>query len=135
MRQPIRILLVEDNRADAQLLEELIIDTGVPYILTWINEGQQALDFFNSGKETDIILLDLNMPRVSGREVLTFLKERAIPTKIPVIIMTGSGYGTDIEHSKKNGVARYLIKPMSIKEMKEVTGILKDILLSQRDLG
>ncbi len=132
MGEPLRILLVEDNRADAELIEELIKDTGVPYRLTWLNNGQKAINFFSSGEVADLILLDLNIPRASGHDVLSFLKGKSIPLNIPVVIMTGSTYPADLERTKANGVVCYLIKPMTLVEMELTTKMLKEIMLGQR---
>jgi CheY-like chemotaxis protein len=131
MNEHLRILLVEDNLADAELIEELIKDTGVSYDLTWLKDGQKAIDFFVSGGATDLILLDLNIPKASGHEVLSFLRERDIPSSIPVIILTGSTYPKDMERSKEKGVVHYLIKPMTIEEMEQVTRTLREILLGR----
>ncbi|MFA5312292.1 MAG: response regulator [Methanomassiliicoccales archaeon] len=127
MSDPIRILLVEDNRGDADLMEELIKETGFSYVLNWVNDGQKAIDFFEEGNEADVILLDLNLPKVGGHEVLAFLNDMGVMAKVPVIIMTGSSFQGDIDQTMENGATCYILKPMSFEEIEKATMVLKDI--------
>ena len=80
----------------------------------------------------NIVLLDLNIPKVSGHELLTLMKEGGMLTNVPVIIMSGSSYPQDKERTMESGVVCYLVKPMTIKEMEQTTEMLKEIMLRQR---
>ncbi len=132
MSEPLRILMIEDNESDAVLMREMIDDTGLTTEITWLNDGEKAMKFFDEGKRADLVLLDLNIPKVSGHEVLTLMKESGNLTKVPVIIMTGSSYPQDRERTKESGVVCYLVKPMTIKEMERTTEILKEVMVGQR---
>ncbi|OPY34586.1 MAG: transcriptional regulator NarL [Methanomassiliicoccales archaeon PtaU1.Bin124] len=131
MSEPLKIVLVEDNKGDARLIEEMIRDTGEAFTITWLNDGMRAIEYFSAGDDADLILLDLKIPKVSGHEVLSFLKERSIPSRIPVIIMTGSTYQADIDKAMQKGAAEYLLKPMSMDEIENITRILRDILVNR----
>ncbi len=132
MSETLRILLIEDNESDALLMREMIDDTGLETEITWLNDGEKAMKFFDEGKKADMVLLDLNIPKVSGHEVLALLKDSDVLTNVPVVIMTGSSYPQDRERTKESGVVCYLVKPMTIKEMERTTEILKDIMLEVR---
>lgn len=132
MSDPIQILLIEDNQGDADIIKELLIDTGIAHSLTWLDNGEKAIEFFNEGRETDLVILDIKLPRVSGHEIVEFLRRRGISTTIPVIVLTGSNSPVDQESAKQNGVVCYLIKPMTIEEMEKMTITLMEILLGRR---
>src|SRR4029453_17805762 len=94
--RPMEILLVEDNWDDARLAYEFLKEGHIPHRLTWLWDGDEALDFLHRrGKyarvpHPDIILLDLGLPGVDGREVLKDLKGDAELSDIPVVVMTAS---------------------------------------------
>jgi two-component system response regulator CiaR len=122
---PIKVLLVEDNRADAHLIAELVVDTGLAVNTTFLETGEKALDFFRRGGQADFILLDLNLPGPSGHEIMRLLNERG--NKTPVIVLTGSSLPADREQAERNGAIRYLVKPMNVEEMDRLTLILRTI--------
>jgi CheY-like chemotaxis protein len=132
MNEPLQVVLIEDNRADAEIMVELIKDTGIAHTLTWLDDGEKAIEFFEAGKGADLIIVDLKLPRVSGHKIVEFLRHRGISRTTPVIVLTGSDSPSDVEKAKQNGVVCYLIKPMSIEEMDQLTRTLKEILLGQR---
>lgn len=126
------VLLIEDNKSDALLIQEMMRDTGIKHRLTWLNDGEKAVRYFEAGNAADIIILDLNLPKFSGHQMMDFFKEQDISSKMPVVILTGSTSPLDLETAKDKGVVSYLIKPMTIEEMKQVTATFKDILLGER---
>ncbi len=132
MNEGHRILLIEDNRPDADIIRELIKDTGIVHELIWLDNGEKAIKFFDDGEQANLIIIDLNLPRVSGHEVLEFLKARGISKTTPVIVLTGSDSTLDKEKARKNNVVCYLIKPMTAEEMEGTTETLREIMLGQR---
>ncbi len=105
-RKAIEVLLVEDNPGDARLTSELLRDSGVPTKISHVRDGVQALAFlrhegaFREMPQIELILLDLNLPRIDGRELLMQIKRDAKLRTIPVVVLTGS---------PNDG---YLIKPL-----------------------
>jgi len=101
-RQPINILLVEDNLGDIRLTQEALKHTGFKNILNVVTNGPEALAFlhrrgkFSSSTRPDLILLDLNLPRMNGREVLTKIKTDPKLKRIPVVVLTTSTAEDDI---------------------------------------
>jgi CheY-like chemotaxis protein len=117
MRQDIRILLVEDDVADAAITKRLLklnhLDRDL-ILASDSKEAMQALIKSNSeGKIPKLILLDLNLPDISGIDLLKTIKKDERFSKIPVIILTGSNQDQDIQRSYDLGAMSYLVKPIS----------------------
>ncbi|HUL40089.1 MAG TPA: response regulator [Methanomassiliicoccales archaeon] len=126
--RPLKVLLVEDNRADACLVSDLVKQTGVATELTWLNDGQKAIDFLDSSNEIDLMLLDLKLPKMDGHQIADHITDDAKRKELPIIIMTGSTFQSDIDRLKEHIIV-YLVKPMSIEEMDKTVVVLKEKLL------
>jgi chemotaxis family two-component system response regulator Rcp1 len=131
MSEPLQIILIEDNKSDAHLIEEVLKDTGIEHRLIWLSDGEKALQYFETNS-ADFILLDLKLPMFSGHQLLDQLKKNGIVGRTPVVILTGSSSPDDRELAKEKGVVCYLVKPMTIEEMDRMTTTLKYILLGER---
>ena len=126
--EQIDILLVEDNPLDAELTMLSLRDQKVANKITWVKDGQQALDYvFRHGAyagRTDagprLIFLDLKMPRVDGTEVLRAIKADEHTRRIPVIIMTSSNEESDIARTYDLGANSYVVKPVDFDALAEV---------------
>jgi CheY-like chemotaxis protein len=129
---PLNIVLIEDNKSDANITREILNDTGIEHRFIWLSDGEKAMQYFESDNAVDFILLDLNLPKVSGHRLMEFLKERGFLSETPLIILTGSTSPYDMANAKENGVVCYLIKPMTLEEMEQMTRTLREILLGQR---
>ena len=120
------ILLVEDNEGDVELTQIAFKRGNLSSDLCVVNDGMEALDFlfkrntFEKAATPDIILLDLNMPRMGGKEFLSIVKQDARLKSIPVIVFTSSNAPKDIEESYKNHANSYIIKPFGLNEYIEV---------------
>lgn len=97
-QQPIEILLIEDNPGDARLTEELLRDGHIPTRINHVRDGVHALAFlrregaYRRAPRPELILLDLNLPRLDGRELLAQIKRDSILRTIPVVILTGAAH-------------------------------------------
>lgn len=126
------ILLVEDNPADVLLTREAFEEIEFAHHLHHARDGVEALRFLRREGEhaqaprPDVILLDLNMPRMSGLEVLDILKVDPGLRRIPVIVLTTSRSGQDIWRSYDLHANAYLPKPVSIGEFVEVMRTLRN---------
>ena len=118
--QPANILLIEDNPAEALLTEEAFKQSTLSNKLHIVEDGEQALDFLNKRNSyenvvtPDLILLDLNLPKVDGREVLAHLKLHDHLSRIPVIVLTSSALEKDVMSCYDNGANSYIVKPMEL---------------------
>lgn len=113
------ILLVEDDEGHAHLMHKKLRREGITHEIIHLGDGQQAVDFLYAmgdfeGQDPPIpalILLDLNMPRLSGVQVLETIAHDSYLAQIPVIIMTTSDQPDDIRQCDQYGYADYIIKP------------------------
>lgn len=127
--EQIEILLVEDNPLDAELTMNGLKSGAVANHITWVKDGQQALDYlFREGEYANredvpprLVLLDLKMPRVDGIEVLRQIKKDERTRRIPVVVMTSSEEESDVAKTYDLGVNSYVVKPMDFSQLAEVT--------------
>ena len=119
--RPVEILLVEDNPGDVRLTIEALKEGKVRNNLSVATDGVEALQFlrrlgrFAEAPKPDIILLDLNLPRKGGREVLLEIKEDPDLRRIPVVVLTTSSAEEDIVRSYDLHVNCYITKPVDIE--------------------
>lgn len=120
------ILLVEDNPGDARLTLEAFKEAGVTSRLSLVNDGVRAMSYlrreepYQEVKTPDIVLLDLNMPRKGGREVLADIKSDPYLKHIPVIVLSTSEAPTDIAAAYDLHAASYIVKPSDFGHFTEV---------------
>jgi len=118
----IQILLVEDNQGDILLIREAFEEAKLINNLSIVTDGEKAMDFLNregdySGeKEPDLIILDVNLPRKNGHEVLEFIKTTDRLKQIPVIMLTTSSSEKDVVLSYKNHANCYITKPVDVDD-------------------
>ncbi|MEI6414457.1 MAG: response regulator [Pseudomonadota bacterium] len=121
--QPFVILLAEDEPADAHLVRVAFSASRLLVDLHHVVDGREALEFlrrqgarFADALRPNLILLDLNMPRLDGRECLTAIKQDEALRDIPVVILTTSEVERDVVASYNLGAAGYVTKPMDIQQ-------------------
>jgi CheY-like chemotaxis protein len=134
--RPIEILLVEDNPGDARLAQEAMKDAKVKNNLHWVEDGVQALSFLRNEKEyeqaprPDVVLLDLNLPKKDGREVLSEIKSDDQLKNIPVVILTVSSDEADILKSYNLHANCYITKPLDLDSFIEVVKSIESFWLT-----
>ena len=112
-----RILLVEENKGDQMIMQEAFQQANVSFDLDIVNDGIEAIDFLNREGEfqkalrPDLIILDLNLPRKSGREVLAYVKSDPRFQHLPVIVFSNSSSQKDICECYSLKVNAYVVKP------------------------
>lgn len=118
--QPFHILLAEDLPADAGLVRAALQEGKFYCSLDVVEDGEQALAYLKGqvagGRRPDLVLLDLNLPRLNGREVLAAMKEDAELRTIPVVVLTTSDVERDVEASYSLGAVGYVTKPLDVVE-------------------
>jgi two-component system response regulator len=133
---PIEVLLVEDSPGDVRLTREAFKDAKVHINLHVASDGAEAMDFLNrQGKHPnvprpDLILLDLNLPKKDGREVLEEIKESPALKSIPVVILTTSASDADILRSYRLHANCYITKPVGLDGFLEVVKSIDSFWLS-----
>ena len=135
MDKPIKILLVEDNAGDVRLTREAFKECKVATIMEVVSDGEEALAFLKrngSGVENhpDIILLDLNLPKKDGREVLAEIKSDPTLRQIPVVILTTSKANQDILKCYDMHANCYIAKPVDVNEFIQAVKTIEDFWLT-----
>lgn len=134
--KPIEILLIEDNPGDARLAREALRDARVRNNLHWVPDGVEALGFLRreakylSAPRPDLILLDLNLPRKDGREVLTEIKADEKFRRIPVVILTTSQAHDDIQQAYHLNANCYIAKPVDFDQFTRIMKTIEDFWLT-----
>jgi CheY-like chemotaxis protein len=116
--RPYRIMLVEDDPADAMLVEEALVDGAEARALVQVPDGVAALEHLRDPDRPrpDLIVLDLNMPRMNGAEMLKILKDDEELRAIPVVILTTSAANEDISSAYATHASAYVVKPVNLDD-------------------
>jgi two-component system, chemotaxis family, response regulator Rcp1 len=119
---PLEVLIVEDNPGDVLIISDLLNDASPTVHITIAKDGQTALNILrkDDGSDApapDFVILDLNLPRVKGFDVLAYMKKTPALQSVPVVIMTGSLKKEDEIQARSMGAADYCIKPSTVEEM------------------
>jgi chemotaxis family two-component system response regulator Rcp1 len=126
----VRILLVEDSRADAILIQEALRQVSSDHSVETVNDGERALTRLRGdGARPDLVLLDLNLPRKDGRAVLTEMKSDDGLKAIPVIVLTTSSAPADIAFAYENCANSYVRKPLGLDALVEAAAAIRDFWL------
>jgi len=130
--KPVQILLVEDNPGDVRLTKETLRDAKMIVNLDVVGDGVEAMAFlrregkYAKAQHPDLILLDLNMPKKDGREVLAEVKQDPDLRRIPVVIMTISDSEVDILKSYNLHANAYVAKPLGLQEFAKIIESVED---------
>lgn len=134
--QPAEILLVEDNPGDVRLVQEALRESKIINQVYAVSDGQEALAFlrkqgcYANATRPDMILLDLNLPRKDGREVLSEIKADPDLRRIPVVIVTSSKAEEDILRSYNHHANCYITKPLDLDKFVKVVKAIEDFWVS-----
>lgn len=134
---PLKVLLVEDSQGDRRLAQEALVGANNSIQLLVASDGAEAIAFLKQhgtyvhAPRPDIILLDLNLPKTDGREVLAHIKADSSLKSIPVLILTTSDAETDILKSYQLQANCYLCKPVSFCEFERLVNTINDFWLTK----
>lgn len=135
VNQSVQILLVEDSESDIEITIEALRDAKVLNELHIVRDGIEAMAYlrreapFEDEKRPDLVLLDLNMPRMDGREVLEAIRADPKLSMIPVVVLTTSESDVDVLHSYKLNAAAYIAKPVDFSQFVETMRKFRDFWL------
>jgi CheY-like chemotaxis protein len=134
-RKPVEILLVEDNPGDIRLIQEAFKEGGLSSHLNIARDGEQALSFlrqegkFEKSPRPAFIILDLNLPRKDGREVLSEIKKEKSLRQIPVVILSTSTSVEDVSRAYDLHANCYIPKPLDVERLMQLGKSLEDFWL------
>lgn len=134
--KPIHILLVEDNEGDILLTTEALHERKIINRITVLKDGKQAIDYLLEQVETvngdlpDLLLLDINLPKKNGHEVLEFIKSHPLLKHLPVIILTTSSSIVDINKSYQNYANCYITKPVEVDDFMDAISKIENFWIN-----
>jgi len=134
--EPIHILIVEDNPGDARLAVEALAEGKVSNKISIVQDGVEAISFlrrengYSDAPRPDLILLDLNLPKMNGKDVLAIIKEDSKLKRIPVVILTTSDADQDIFATYDLHANCYITKPVGFDQFISVIQSIEDFWLS-----
>lgn len=129
----IHILLVEDNEGDILLTTEALQESRIINRVTVLKDGKKAIEFFESVTKEDVpdmVLLDINLPKKNGIEVLHYIKSSLKFKQVPVIMLTTSSSESDILNSYKNYVNCYITKPIEAHDFINAVAKIEDFWIN-----
>jgi CheY-like chemotaxis protein len=133
---PLEILLVEDNRGDIRLAQEALKEITIATHLSVVEDGATALAFlrhhgpFADALRPGLILLDLDLPRLDGREFLRLIKSDHVLFRVPVVVLTSSQSPEDMLHTSALRIKAYLNKPVDVPQLRDIVYAVQDLWLS-----
>lgn len=126
-----RILLVEDCRPDVLLVERALTQAGLDYELTVAEDGEQARNLVTAGgaaSRYDLVLMDLNLPKIEGAELIRLLREIAGQSAIPIVVISSSNSPADQARLAQLGVDAYFQKTSDLEEFMRLGPLVRRVL-------
>ena len=121
MSKPFTLFLVDDDTDDVALFQEVLLEASPSTLFQSAKDGEDALQKLSGASPLpDLIFLDLNMPRMGGKECLAHIKNNEVLRHIPVIMYTTSSLSKDIEETMLSGAVCFITKPSSSNELKHI---------------
>lgn len=139
--KPLQVLLVEDNPGDAELTRQALASSKLSIVLTALDDGEKALNYlrkeppYQKADRPDLVLLDLNLPKLSGSEVLRGIKTDKVLKSLPVIVLTSSEEETEISKCYAEGANCYVVKPVDFNSFINVVSLIETFWFSVVKLG
>ncbi len=135
------ILIAEDDEDDFMLTLEALREAGINSEIEWVKDGEELIQYLGKSGESPpynqnttprpcLILMDLNMPKMDGREALQEIKRDQVLRKIPVVVLTTSKADIDIDHTYDLGVNSFIQKPLCFKDFVEMARVLSQYWFS-----
>lgn len=134
--KPIHILLVEDNEGDILLTTEALNEGKIANTVSVVKDGWEAVQFlekkekYNAALQPDLILLDVNLPKMNGHEVVKYIKSSDALKHIPVIMLTTSSSSRDVYESYQNHANCFITKPVDVQDFLKIVSSIESFFLS-----
>lgn len=137
----ITVLLVEDNPGDTELTRQSLAASKLSIKLVALDDGEKALKYlrneapYQKAERPDLLLLDLNLPKLSGSEVLREIKSDKELKSLPVVVLTSSEEETEVSKCYAEGANCYIVKPVDFKSFMAIVGLIEEFWFSVVKLG
>lgn len=139
--KPLQVLLIEDNPGDAELTRQSLAASKLQISLTVLDDGEKALQYlkkappYQKAERPDLLLLDLNLPKLTGSEVLREIKTDKHLKSLPVIVLTSSEEEMEISRCYDSGANCYIVKPVDFNSFMNVVSLIETFWFSVVKLG
>lgn len=125
MNRNLRIILIEDDIDDVEILQDALDHHHVKFTMTVLKDGSAAIQFCKRAEYTpDIIIMDFNLPRVHGREVVSMIRSTPQFNSTPILILSTSSSKEDISFAYGAGADRYLVKPTTLESINATVKVI-----------
>lgn len=129
MSRTLRIVLIEDDADDVELLQDALDSQNIKHELTHLKDGSAAAGYCEKASVLpDIIIMDFNLPKVHGREVVKMIRSKEKFASVPILILSTSSSKEDISFAYKAGADKYLIKPATIEAIQETIRTILELV-------
>jgi CheY-like chemotaxis protein len=134
--KPLNILLVEDNPMDVLMTKEALQNWTIEYCLHVVENGEDALDFvYGRGnyigvEQPDMVLLDLNLPKLSGKEILSQMQQDPVLSDIPVVVVTTADAASDFQICRDLGAKLFITKPIDFDEYVQAISSIQELWIA-----
>lgn len=130
----LNILLVEDNEGDIVLTQEAFKEAGIECSMNIVRDGEEAISYLENARDgvqqPSLVLLDINLPKVNGLQVLKFIKKDKVLRRMVVVMLSTSSYDKDIDNSYDGFANSYITKPSDLSSFVSTIGKIKDYWLN-----
>lgn len=130
----VKILLVEDNEGDIILTQEALFDARINNKVSIVRDGEEAINYLTNALHIkllpDLILLDINLPKIDGKEVLFYIKNDPSLKNIPVVMLTTSSSEMDITEAYNNQASGFIIKPVDLYKFFNVINTIENFFVT-----
>lgn len=127
----IRIVIIEDNPADVHLIREALAERQMQFDMQVWDDGEAAFHYFGEGAGevtgADIVLLDLNLPKIGGEAILTRIRENKTFAGVPIVVLTSSDSPKDRSHAEQLGATKFVRKPSNLDDFFAIGGLIADL--------
>ncbi len=121
--------MIEDDLDDIEFLQEAFKNQGIEFDMDIANDGSAAVNHIRAARQyPDIIILDLNLPKIHGREIILEIKSSPSFQLLPLLILTTSSAREDMEYAYRHGADKYLIKPTTLEQIRETVNTILSLL-------
>ena len=128
MSRNLRIILIEDDLDDVEILQDALVNNHVKFSMTVLKDGSAAIQFCTLAEFTpDIIIMDFNLPRVHGREVVKTIRSTPRFDATPILILSTSSSREDIAFAYNAGADKYLVKPTTLESINETVRVIVEM--------
>lgn len=131
MQKSIHVLLIEDDHEDVELFADILNDFTSEYKPKVISDGEAFHNYMTENREVpDVIVMDYNLPKVHGREILKEIKDNKLYIDVPVVVLTTSSAPEDRDYAMQLGASNYFVKPNTPRDLENIVAYVMEVSLN-----